>query len=512
MNRFARSPITGIAATILTLLIAAASGCAADPMSNADVRQNTAPGASGSNNAPLAVTGAEPSRPQLKLPPYKKTVLPNGMTLLLMEKHELPVLSGMFIVKAGSVADPPGLEGTAALTSELLRRGTDTLTSRQYADSLDFIAAKFFERTKHDYSQLYFGFMKKDLDRALQLISDPLMHPTFPEEEVAKARTRHIDDVRSAKDQAGSALSHYYEAYLWGTHPYARPTAGDELSLCRIKREQIVDFYRTNYTPQNCILAITGDFSTEEMEKKLATLFAGWHGAPVGDKKQPVENVPSPENVQGKRLLLIDKPDSTQTYFELGNAGISATNPDRVAIEVVNTIFGERFTSMLNTALRIKSGLTYGAGAWFDERKSEGPFFITSFTPNATTEKALDLALAVLKQLHDKGIDREQLSSVRDYLKGQATRRLESIDQLSRKIAELEFYGLDRHDVDDFFAKVDAVTVADAQRIIKKYYPLDNLVFTVIGKSSEIEPVLRKYADKRDSVSISEKGYWPPAH
>jgi predicted Zn-dependent peptidase len=177
-------------------------------------------------------------------------------------------------------------------------------------------------------------------------------------------------------------------------------------------------------------------------------------------------------------------------------------------VGVVNTIFGGSFTSMINSALRIKSGLTYGANSAFDQRKAPGSFYISTYTKNPTTEQAMDMALDVLKQLHEKGISSEQLASAKSLLKGQYPLRLETSDQLAAQLADLDFYGLDVHDIDDYLPKVEAMTLADSQRIIKTYFPLDNLVFVVIGKASEIGPAMKKYAPQMDTRSISDPGFW----
>jgi predicted Zn-dependent peptidase len=163
---------------------------------------------------------------------------------------------------------------------------------------------------------------------------------------------------------------------------------------------------------------------------------------------------------------------------------------------------------MLNSALRIKSGLTYGASSNFEELRSDGPFSISTYTRNETTEKAIDMALDVLKQLHDKGLTEEQLISAKEYIKGQTPQQLETFEQLGRRIAEIEFYGLDRHDVDDYFAHIDATSLSDTKKIIDKYYPLNDLVLVVIGKGSEIGSIMKKYADHVDQASISDKGFW----
>ena len=238
------------------------------------------------------------------------------------------------------------------------------------------------------------------------------------------------------------------------------------------------------------------------MEKWLSEKFGAWP-----DKKAPTVNLTAPTPVTGKRMLLVDKPDATQTFFEIGNVGIARTNEDRVQINVINTLFGGRFTSMLNDALRISSGLTYGAGSSFDQRKMAGPFAIYTYTRNATTEKAIDMTLDVLKRLHEKGVAESDLQSAKNYIKGQFPPRIESTDQQAALLAQLEFYGLDERDINDYYAKIDAMTLADAQRIIKQYFPLDNLVFVLIGKASEIESVAKKYATKLDTKSINQPGF-----
>ena len=134
-------------------------------------------------------------------------------------------------------------------------------------------------------------------------------------------------------------------------------------------------------------------------------------------------------------MLLVDKPDASQTYFAIGNTGVAANDPDRVAIRVVNTIFGGRFTSELNEALRVESGYTYGAQSFFDQRKVPGPFVIFSFTKNETTTPAIDLALQVLAKLHKDGVTEEQLKSAKSYIKGQFPPNIETSRQLARMIA-----------------------------------------------------------------------------
>ncbi len=438
----------------------------------------------------------------LSLPAYKKVKLKNGLTLLLMEQHEIPIVSFSFIVRSGSAADPQGKEGLASLTAGLLRKGTKTRTADQISADLDFIGMTFGAAVNPDYTNGSAEFLKKDTTKGLELLTDVLLNPIFPEDEVTKMLKQRVDGIRAAKDNAAGVIGNYYNGYLFGTHPYARATGGDEKSLAALNRADVTGFYAAMYAPSNTVIAAVGDFDAATMEKTLTDRFGAWAGKPVSLPK-----VAAPTTATGKRLLLVDKPDSTQTYFMIGNTGIARTNDDRVAIELVNTLFGGRFTSMLNTELRVNTGLTYGARAFFTQRQVAGPFAISTYTKNATTEKAMDLALSILKSLHEKGITQQQLDSAKAYVKGQFPPDIETTDQLAGLLTELEFYGLDQREINDYYAQIDALTVAGAKQIIQRYYPLDNLVFTVVGKASEIEPVVKKYAPKIDKKSINDAGF-----
>jgi len=438
----------------------------------------------------------------IKLPPYAKKTLPNGTVLLLMEKHNVPLVNFVIALRTGSVEDPAGKEGLASISNELLRKGTKTRTADDISAQLDFIGASFGTGVGPEQASIRAEFMKKDLDAGLAVVEDLIRNPIFPADEVEKLKKQRIDRIRAAKDQASGVIGSYYNAFLFGSHPYGRPTGGDEQSLARITRDDVVNFHHQYYTAGNMIIAVAGDFAAPAMEKLLTDHFGA---LPPG--KPGSTAVGAPAAVTGRHLLLVDKPDSTQTYFRFGNVGIARTNPDRVAVEVVNTLFGGRFTSLINSALRIQSGLTYGASSSFSQMKQPGAFVISSYTRNTTTEKALDLALQVLRDFHEKGLTGEQLQSAKNYLKGQFPPELETIDRLAAMMVEFEFYVLDEREVNEYTKRVDAVTLDDARRIIKQYYPLDNFSMVLIGKASEIGTLAKKYASDVRTKSITAPGF-----
>src|SRR5258705_1350123 len=441
----------------------------------------------------------------LHIPPHEKVVLKNGLTVLLLEKHGVPLVNLYALVKTGSAGDPAGEDGVASITAGLLRKGTKTRTAQQFAADLDYIGAAFESEAGADFSSVSTEFLTKDLARGLELFSDALLRPIFPDAEVQKLLAQSVDGVRGAKDDPQQVLGLYYDGYLYGTHPYGRPAGGDELSLQRIKRDTILKFYEANYAPGNTLLAVAGEFDGAEMRKKLEEVFGVWPAHTTAPAP-----IPPAAPVKGKRLLLVDKPDATQTYFAFGNVGIARNDPDRVAIRVVNTIFGGRFTSELNEALRVECGYTYGPSSFFDARKARGPFGIFSFTKNETTAPAIDLAIQVLQKLHKQGVTDEQLKSAKSYIKGQFPPNIETSKQLAHIIATYEFYGLSDDEINQLEARVDAVTPEMAKAGIQKHFPAENLVFVLIGKASAIGAAVEKYAEKRDAREIAPPGFWPP--
>src|SRR5579862_685442 len=257
--------------------------------------------------APLRAQG-------LRMPPHEKVVLKNGLTVLLLEKHGVPLIDISTIVKAGAVADPAGQEGLANVTAELLRKGTKTRTAQQFSADLDYIGGTFEGEATSDYTVINAEFLTKDLERGLELFSDALLHPTFPDDETTKLLAQSVDSIRAAKDDPQSVVLPYYDGYLYGAHPYGRTSSGDEISLTKIRRDDVAKFYEANYAPSNTIIAVAGEFNIDEMKSKLEQTFGSWPARAVKS-----EAVPPVTPAKGKRLLLIDKPDASQVYFAIGN-------------------------------------------------------------------------------------------------------------------------------------------------------------------------------------------------
>ncbi len=442
---------------------------------------------------------------QIKMPPFQKTVLPNGATLILMQKRDLPLVSVRVTAKGGKEADPAERAGLASLTADLLTQGTKTRSREALATEVDALGARLGASAGRQDSNVGMEFLAKDTDKALAILDDVLKNPLFGEDELKRLVARRLDNIKAAKDQPQMAVRQHFDAYFFGKeHPYGKPMMGDEAALAQITRAEVEAFHKKQFVGRNLIVTVTGDFDPKTIEAKMKGLVGT---LPAGEayawKKYPAVKAGA-----GARLLLVDKTDATQTYFMIGQPGIDRTNPDRTALELVNTLFGGRFTSMLNDSLRVDSGLTYGASSVVEQDRLPGSIFISTFTKNESTEKAIDLALAQLTKLRTVGINAEQLASAKAYVKGlYPTQRLETSDQLANVLTDLELFGLNRGEVDDFISRIDAVTVEQANAVAKKYYQTEGLVFVLVGKAAEIRKSVGKYAKEMVEVPITKAGF-----
>ena len=449
-----------------------------------------------------STAAANTTPPQTALvPPYTRVVLDNGLVLLLLEQHELPLVDFHFVFRTGSVSDPAGKEGLADITLALLRKGTQRHTAEQIAEELDFLGAELDASTSLEWSSVSAQFLAKDVETGLGLMADMLVRPTFPEAEFRKVVDLHVDELREAKDNPRSVIGEYFAAFLFAGHHFGRPRGGTEKSLPEITRSDVLRFHEAYVRPNNAILAVVGDFKSGDMKKHVESAFQKWEKNPVTTAQTTVATA-----LTGKTVLLVDKPDAVQTYFQIGNVGVAMGNPDDATLDVVNTIFGGRFTSWLMTELRTKSGLSYNAHSRFVQRKVPGPFYISSFTRTADTEKAMDLALEVLDRLHEQGISQEELQSAQNYIRGQYPPDYESSGALATAIAELEFYGLDRAWINEHTRKTDAVTVEQARAAITAHYPRENLAIVMIGQADSVRAVAAKFGPLR-TKKISDPGF-----
>lgn len=424
------------------------------------------------------------------LPDYETVELENGMTVLLMERHDVPLIALHAMIRGGQTADPERTAGTSELLADLLSKGAGKRDAQEFSEAVDSVGGKLGVRSSAEAVVLSAEFMSRDASLMLELVSDLLLRPALSKDELAKVRSRSIDAIAAAKDSNPNGLmAAYFLGSLYGDHPYGR--TADETSLASITIDDVRKLYASHIGPDRTVMALVGDFKTKTMTGQVRRAFGSWKEAEV-----PVPSIPEPKPAKGRRVLLVDKPDATQTYFWIGNLGVARNDPDRVVLDVANTAFGGRFTSMLNTELRIKTGLSYGARSLLIQNTQPGPVAITSFTKTESTEEALDRALAVLETFRGSGLDEETLASVQAYVAGQFPPDLETGTQLAAKLTEIAFYGLGDAEVNDYAKKVAESTTKSTKRVIDRVYPAaDEMIMVLLGNADAIRETAKKYGD-----------------
>jgi predicted Zn-dependent peptidase len=438
-----------------------------------------------------------------KLPPYQKLVLKNGLTIYLMEQHEVPMVYVSAVLPAGAIYDK-AQSGLASLTASMLMNGTRRMPKKQLEEELDFRGAEVITYATKETAGLSASFAAKDGETVLALVRDVLLAPAFSAQEFEKEKQLLLAQLEQEKESPRNVIDDYFDEVLYGNHVYANRTGGRATSVAKITVADVQRFYKTYYRPDGAAIAIAGDFNAADMQKKIADLFTPW----IKGAAATAAILTTPAQPAATRVLLVNKDDARETTFMIGGSGVPRNHPDYVAMEVVNTVFGGRFTSWLNDELRVNTGLTYGAGSWFTRLKKGGTFQISTFTASENTEAAIDKALEVLNKLHTTGIDTQTLTSAKNYVKGGFPPRYETARQLAALLTQMFWYGFDESFINNFQSAVDHLTVEKAKEVVATYFPKTNLQFVLVGKSSDIKKVAAKYGPvtevqlKKDQTKI----------
>jgi predicted Zn-dependent peptidase len=426
----------------------------------------------------------------VRTPPFERVELDNGTVLLLMERHDVPLIAFDARIRGGARLDPPERFGTANLFAGLLEKGAGERDALSFAQTVASVGGTISTNAATEALSISGSFLNRDRQLMVELLADMLQRPKLERAQLEALQARYIEFIRAAKDSDLAALTSIYgAAALFEEHPYGNPVYGSERSLANITPQDIQKFYAEQVGADRLIIAVAGDFNSAEMKRLLSDAFSKWRAA-----AKPLEGAAAPRRAKGRRVLLVDAPESVQSYFWVGNVAVSRADPRRAALDLVNTVFGGRFTSMLNSELRIRTGLSYGASSSFDRLQQPGHWEMSSFTRTETTIEAIDLALATLDKLHTGAIDAEALASSKKYVLGQFPLGLETAGQWASQLATLEMYRLGPNYIDEYATALARVTLSDTKRAIEEVFPAsDDVVLVVIGKAATLRDSLAKF-------------------
>lgn len=425
----------------------------------------------------------------LTLPPVVTRTLPNGLTLWVVEHHELPVADFIMLVKSGSESDSPGKLGLATLTADLLDEGTTTRDALQIADQAAFLGVQLRTGSGWDASQVTLHAPTRQLDSALALFADVIRNPAVPSPDLERIRKDRLTALLQLKDNAPAIADRAYPAVLYGKgHPYGRPGSGTEATIGSITRDDIVNFYQTAYRPNNSILIVVGDVRPADIERRVTALFGNWQRGAV-----PRVTYPTTQSATATTVYLIDKPGAAQSSFRIGAIGVPRATVDYFPIQVMNTILGGSFTSRLNNNLRETKGYTYGAFSGFAMRSQAGPFTARAEVVTAKSDSAL---LEFMKELTAirGSVPREELRKAKKYLQLQLPGDFESTSDIAGQLVPLALFGLPMNFYNAYLRRIEAVTAADVQRVARKYVDPRNMVVLIVGDARTIEDGIKATA------------------
>jgi len=413
----------------------------------------------------------------LQIPPATRAKLGNGLQVIVVPTTRLPLVDFRLVARAGSVNDPAGKEGLSALTADLMTQGAAGRDARTIAEDIAFVGGTLDASSGAEQIVVTCEVLRKDFATGLELFRDVIVSPTFPAAEFERKRDEALGAIASARNDPGTVANQALGPFLLGSSPLAHPLSGWEKSVRAITREDVVAFHGQMLRPDNALLAVVGDVDPKTTITALEKAFGGWKKS--GEKwPDAYQAVPQ---IKGRKVLIVNKPEVTQTQIRLSCVGVPRNHPDFFPIVVANTILGAGFTSRLVNEVRVNQGLTYSIGSRFGMYRNAGTFSINTFTRNETIRKTIDAALTTEKKLVDEGPSEEELAKARSYLTGQYPLGLQAPDALAAQMLNVDFFGLDPNYLQTYQEKISAVSMTDVRRALKSYFCVDDLRVLVVS-------------------------------
>lgn len=456
--------------------------------------------ARGQTSAPRE-TPPPPAPPRsVRFPVPQERTLPNGLRVIVFERHTTPLASALLMIKTGGEADPAQLSGLADMTAELLTKGTRTRTAPQIAEQIEALGGSIQSGARWDASTASVGMQPARLQAAAEILADAVRNPVFESEEIERLRQQYLDDLRVALGDPGSIARYVAPRVIFGEGPYGHQLSGTPESLPQIKREDIIKFHQTYYRPDNAMLVVGGDVAAADAFALAEKLFGDW--------KRPAMPLPAPSSARTAaaarpRVVVIDKPDAGQAAVLVARRGISRRDPDYFRGLVANSVLSG-YSGRLNQEIRIRRGLSYGAGSLLEVRRDAGPFTASAQTKNESGAEVAGLLLGELTRLAGGDVPETELTPRKAVLIGGFARSLETVAGLTSQIAMLALYGLNFDEINRFIQNVQSVTAADVRRFASARLGAKDANVVIVGDAKKFLPALRKQYTNVEVIPVSE--------
>ncbi|MCX8070593.1 MAG: insulinase family protein [Thermodesulfovibrionales bacterium] len=415
---------------------------------------------------------------------YNQKVKTNGLTILHLQRDNIPAIAITILIDASPIYEPNGKEGLANLTAKLLLEGTKTRTARQIHEEIDYLGAHMNVGVNHDYTTLTLTVLKKDLEKAFSILSDVIMNPAFDEQEISRRKNIIIGSLMQQEEEPAFVAKREFSKIVFAEHPYARLVEGSKESLDRITRQDLSSFFTQRYSPNNSIISIAGDISFDEIEQLIEKHFKGWSN-PKTETSTP--NELKDVKKHSSPIISIINRDITQANIIFGHLGVKRSNPDFYALSVMNYILGGGgFASRLMKSVRDDLGLTYGISSHFSLNKYVGSFEIEVQTKNESASQVVQEIIKEIRRLQQENISEQELKDAKSFLIGSFPRRLETNRKIADFLALIHFYKLGNDYIKKYPDYINEISPADIKRVANKYLDANNFVISITGKKDLI--------------------------
>jgi len=428
--------------------------------------------------------GPLPAR-EVTFPPYDLRPLSNGMQVVTVLHHEQPAVTMRLLVRAGGANDPDKKRGVSYLVSNLLDQGTATRSSQQIADQIDSIGGVLGTSSGDDFTSISAIVMKDSFDVAMDLVADLVRNPAFAQDEIDRQKEQITSTQQVNANDPDYIASAVFDRLVYGFHPYGLPGSGTPETLARISRQDLQQFHRQYFVPNNMVLAIVGDITQKDAAAAAERVFGSW---PRGETPK-WRGVAPPEPT--RRIVVIDKPDAVQTEIRVGQLAIPRKHADFLAWDLAVKVLGGEGANRLHRVLRSERGLTYGASAETEGRKLAGDLMAETDTRTETTGEALGLMVQEFIRLQNVRVPERELADAQAYLAGSFPLTIETPNDIASQVITYVLYELPLGDIPTYTKRVTSITPDDIQRVAKAYLKPDSLSVVLVGNARAFVPQLR---------------------
>jgi len=431
-----------------------------------------------------------PARPFVLSKEQSKT-LPNGLKIVVVESHSVPVVTMRLGVLAGSVLDPSDTPGLASAVASQMTEGTDKFNSLQLKEAVEGLGGDIDVSAGRDSTTVGASALAENFTRLTEILGDVLLHPAFPPEELATFKQLTLQSLVLQRQQPAFLASQQFNKVIYGQHPYG-VSSTTPAAVQALTPEKLRAFYQAHYTPRGAVLVVVGDVKPAAAIAQLTKVLGSW-AASTGASATP--SYPTIPTITTRRIYLVNRPGSVQSNILIGNLAIKRGDPDLYPLTLANIIMGGGFNSRLFASVRERLGYAYDVSSSLDRNELAGDFVASAQTRTDVTAPALKEMLRLTEQMRTTPVTETELQEAKSLLKGNFVLGLVTQAGLSASLLSRELYRLPPDYLSSFRSRIDAVTVADVQRVAQKYFQGDRATIVVVGDADKLREPLKEIGE-----------------